>query len=183
MLNNLTITRSKMKREIVWAIPNSGYSCKKEYYDIVLLDPDVILKNKNKDGFFKHAFIIFYTSSLHSNDSARNILINRICNNELTGVPVSHVHLILMMNASDSGAEEYKAFHYLLHFDCVAAHKKRPDKVEKTKRSTFFNRKKEEYSWFSHNVLCEDFDLFTNSDPDNTLTLESVQLLLNESKK
>lgn len=109
---------------------------------------DIILKSNNS---IPNAYIIVKSDFLLNNDFSRNIFLNRILKNELSGIRFDFIKFISIVNHNNE-FKKYFSVDYKIFLNWDDIKKKRPDLV---KTEGFIN-KKEFISYTSYDFFCGD---------------------------
>ncbi|WP_249978048.1 FitA-like ribbon-helix-helix domain-containing protein [Vreelandella olivaria] len=160
------------KKKVIIPVGGLGYYAMQEEYECVLI-PHEKLKNPQSQSVHKDVYILVYTSVLMNNDETRDILLNRICNTELSGIPISRVHLVLMFKETFYAESGFKAFIFEPQFDVDEARKNLPGVIQKKRAITGT-----EYHWRSHLIKCGDVRVYTDPEAFDELSQSAIQALL-----
>lgn len=160
------------KKRAIIPVDGLGYHAIVEEYEYVLM-PSQKFEDPQCQSFHRDVYILIYTSVLMNNDDARDSLLNRLCNTELSGIPISHVHLVLMFKEAFCAESGFKAFIFEPRFDVDEARKNLPGVIQK-KRSIAGA----EYHWHSHSIKCGDVRVRTDPEAFDELSQPAILALL-----
>lgn len=175
-VGRLDLPSGNMKKIII-PVDGLGFHAMQEEYECILM-PSKKLEDPHCQSMHDDVYILVYTSVLMNNDDARDIVLNRICNKELTGFPISHVHLVLMFKDAFHEESGFKSFIYKLQFNTEEARKKLPGTIQKSR-----SFQGAEYRWHSHAIRCGDVEVFTDPEGFDELSQTAIKTLLSSRKQ
>lgn len=132
---------------------------------------EIILKHDNS---FPCAYIIVKSDFLLNGHFARDVCLNRILKNELSGIRFDFVNFICIVKRTHE-SQRYFSINYKIFVDWDDLEKKRPDLV---KKEGFFNKEKS-ISYTSNDLFCGDVLVKTEKD---YLSKDSVPISDDELK-